>query len=111
MYTFITILFFAGFYLFYNTSKKVKTGREKAAWQLWLASKPVVSKLCGAVLFLTGWLLLIDVGGGGGGSFAVLAYFMCAGSIIVLLAPLGFLTPRTLFALCFISILLEYLIR
>jgi len=93
MFTLIGFLFLTGFYLCYRKSKTV-------------ASK----RIAGAAL-LAGWVLLVVTMGWGAGSFAVLAYAMCAGSLVVLLAPFGFIRRRQLFALAAASLLLEFFIR
>lgn len=93
MYTLITLLFVIGFYLCYRKPKA-------ASWR-W---KAVLS-------FIAGWALLVVTMGWGAGSFAVLAYAMCAGSLVVLLAPFGFIRGRQLLMLAVVSLLLEFLIH
>lgn len=92
MYTLVGFLFLAGFYLCYS--------RSKGPAPMWIA----------ASAFLAGWLLLVVTMGWGAGLFAVLAYAMCAGSLVVLLAPFGFIRRRQLLALAVASLLLEFLI-
>ncbi|MGV3761714.1 hypothetical protein [Parapedobacter sp.] len=93
MYTFIALLFFAGFYLCYRKRR------------------PVMPRWLAALAFLLGWVLLVVAMGWAAGSFAVLAYAMCAGSLVVVLAPFGFIRGRQLFVLAVVSLLLELLIR
>lgn len=92
MYTLVGFLFLMGFYLCYRRSKAV------------------IPKWVAASAFLAGWLLLVATMGWGAGSFAVLAYAMCAGSLVVLLAPFGFIRGRQLIVLAAVSLLLEFLI-
>lgn len=93
MYTLTAFLFLVGFYLCY---RKPKT---------------VISKWGAALAFLAGWMLLVFTMGWGAGSFAVLAYAMCAGSLMVLLAPFGFIRGRQLMMLAAVSFILEFLFR
>lgn len=93
MYTLIALFFFAGFYLAYRKPKGGKSG--------WVAIPA----------FLAGWVLLVVTMGWGAGSFAVPAYAMCAGSLVVVLAPFGFIRGRRLLVLAAVSLLLEFLIR
>ncbi|MEC3880661.1 hypothetical protein [Parapedobacter sp. 10938] len=93
MYTLTAFLFLVGFHLCY---RKPKT---------------VISKWGAVLAFLVGWMLLVFTMGWGAGSFAVLAYAMCTGSLVVLLAPFGFMRGRQLMVLAAVSLLLEFLIR
>lgn len=92
MYTLIGLLFLVGFYLCYRKPSVVKSG-----YVVGLA-------------VLAGWALLVVTLGWGAGSFAVLAYTMCAGSLVILLAPFGFIRGRHLLVLAVFSLLLEFLI-
>lgn len=111
MYTLIGLLFLAGFYLCYRTSKAVKMPAEALLLQLRLTANPRAFRWVAALAFLAGWVLLIVTMGWGAGSFAVLAYAMCAGSLVVLLAPFGFIRGRQLLVLAVVSLLLEFLIH
>ncbi len=111
MYTLIGLLFLTGFYLCYHTSKTVKSQTAATPLQRRLIPRPRVSRYAAACMFLAGWALLVVTMGWGAGSFAVLAYAMCAGSLVVLLAPFGFIHRRQLLVLVATSLLLEFLIR
>lgn len=106
MYTFIALLFFGGCYLFYTTSKKRNT-TIKTRWERYFATHPARSKLLGALLFFTGWVFLATAMGFGAGTFAVLAYIMCFGSAIVLLAPFNYFRARHVIVLSAACLLLE----
>lgn len=109
MYTFIALLFFCGCYLFYVTSKKRNT-RLNTTWEKYFALRPAHSKSLGAVLFFLGWAFLVNATGWGAGTFAVLAYLMCFGSVLVLLAPFNHLKSKHVIVLSAVCLLLEYLL-
>ena len=111
MYTLISFLFFTGFYLCYRTSKTVKSPVVASPLQQRLSTNPRGFRYVAALAFLVGWALLVATMGWGAGSFAVLAYAMCAGSLVILLAPLGFIRGRQLLVLAAVSLLFEFLIR
>jgi len=111
MYTLIGLLFLAGFYLCYRTSKTVKTPSAAPLLQRRMAANPQGFRWAAALVFFAGWTLLVITMGWGAGSFAMLAYAMCAGSLVVLLAPFGFVRRRQLLILAAVSLLLEFLIR
>lgn len=111
MYTLTALFFFIGFYLCYRTSKTVKFPAAATVLQRRLEANPRTSRWGAAFAFLAGGLLSVVTMGWGSGSFAILAYAMCAGSVVVLLAPFGLIRSRQMVVLVAISLLLEFLIR
>lgn len=75
-----------GFYLLYNTSARADVRKDKVS--LWFQRRPLLAKITGLLILITGFVVfVIDNGFGVGMLFGFVA-LMTSGSLIVLLSPL-----------------------
>ena len=90
MYTLIVLLLFTAFFLCYNLSEKGKIAAEnKILWQLRRNRKLSFALAATSGLLSLVWLLYAM--GTGAGSFAFIIILMCMGSLILLIAPFGYI--------------------
>lgn len=90
----ITLLFFlmlSGFFLFYNTSKRAVLNRSFLLENL-AQDNPVISRAAGAFLLLAALAGSMLYWGFSAGIFAFLIVLMTVGSLVILLAPLRYLS-------------------
>ena len=109
MFSTIFLLLFVSFYLQYNTSRRVKK-RDKPAYLTYMERRVFLSgviSLIAAVLAL--WLLILQLGAGAG-AFGFAASLMCAGGLVVTLAPFRYLKLPHIAALYLGLLMFETLI-
>ncbi|MFS8616651.1 MAG: hypothetical protein FWJ85_07500 [Solitalea sp.] len=108
MFATVFFLVLLGFYTQYNLSKKARLA-DKPAGLLYLAKHVRLSRLVGLSSAVIAFVLLIQRLGPGAGLFGFGALLMCAGCLVVTLAPYGYLKPGWLVASYLGTILLEIL--
>lgn len=98
MYSSAFLFVFAAFYLQYNLSRKVRM-RHKPAWLAYMEDHALFSRIAGALAAALALALLVGQLGVGSGIFGFGVVLMCAGSLVVTLAPFRYLRPAHLLAL------------
>jgi hypothetical protein len=104
MVTFISLLIFISFYLFYGTSKKMAVIQSFGV-ERWIGEQVNISKLIGSALMIISLGLSCYQWGWGSGVFTFSILLMTLASLVILLAPLQLLNYRIL-AIVFISSLI-----
>ncbi|WP_228235157.1 hypothetical protein [Allomuricauda sp. M10] len=106
MVTFISLLIFISFYLFYGTSKKMVVihsfGMEK-----WIGEHASTSKFIGSALMIISLGLSCYQWGWGSGVFTFSIILMTLANLVILLAPLQLLNYRTSFIAFTLSLIFE----
>lgn len=104
-----TLLFFIsliGFFLLYNTSKKVKLKRSFLLEEI-AQKNPKYSKITGMSLISLALIGSILYWGMGAGIFAFFVVLMTVGSAVVLMAPLKYLRHKLVAVLFVVSFIVE----
>lgn len=102
MITLSTLFVFAGFWICYQTSRRAvvhTTG--------WIRSNRAKGNLIGVAGLLCGLVLSMITLGVGSGLFSFLMTVTVAGSMIILLCPLGYVNFRSVGVIALISFFLE----
>jgi hypothetical protein len=102
----ISTLVFAGFYMWYSTSKKMPT-QSILGFEVWLQQKQGTAKLLGSLLLAIACGLSMAFLGIGAGIFTFSIVLMTIASLAILLVPLGLLNYSTLCIALVFSVLLE----
>lgn len=106
MVTLVVIITFLGFFILYNTSEKAVLSHSFFL-EKWVQDHPLQGKYLGYALLLIGLTISIPLFGVGSGIFLYLIILMTVASATILLAPLRYLTYRSLSLIFFISIVVE----
>ncbi|WP_200979009.1 DUF3325 family protein [Echinicola sp. 20G] len=106
MITLAALLTLAGFFCFYNTSKRQKLSQSLGV-EVWLQQNPQKTKWLGGGLLLLALLFCYVEAGFGAGFFYFFILLMAAGSLVVILAPLKFVNYKTLTLAFVISFIFE----
>ncbi|WP_353183394.1 hypothetical protein [Parapedobacter lycopersici] len=109
MYSSVLLMLFMAFFLFYNTSHRMRWSG-KRPWTKVLERRPMLSKSLAGLLTAVAALILIDRNGAGAGIFSLIVMIMGMGSLIVTLAPYRFLNRFTLVLLYLAALTCEYFI-
>ncbi len=99
---------FLSFYLFYNTSKKVKYNSKKT--ENWINENIQLTKIIAAILLIISIILNIYLFGFGAGSLLFIIVFMTIGSLIIILTPLKLIRYKSVLLLFITSLLFELFI-
>lgn len=111
MFSTICLLFFVGFLLWMNTSKRI-TWADKSPLLKRMAGQPLYSKWLAGGLFLLSTILCINILGAGSGLFAAVVLLMLAGSVSVLFFPFLYFGSRSMAVVYVVCVLFEiFLVR
>ena len=105
----ILLILFLSFYVLYNTSKKVAIYPHLKIENL-VQQHSKIAKLIGLVFLLITLYLMIQILGGASGTLIFFIALMTIGSIIILLAPLKYITYKNLALFFVLSICIEFLL-
>ncbi|TDS17619.1 hypothetical protein [Sphingobacterium paludis] len=108
MFTFIILIFFAGFLCLMNTSKRI-SWPEKHPYLLRMSTQLGACRLVTGILFALATLLSILLLGIGSGIFSAIVMLMAVGCVCVLFFPFRYISRIGIASLFFISLLFELL--
>ena len=106
MVSLISLLIFAGFYLWYATTRRIKVA-QILGMESWSQQKQGASKWLGSLFLVSGLGLATGYFGVGAGVLVFAVTLMTIASLIILLMPLGILDRKTLILTLLLSLLLE----
>ncbi|GAB3652094.1 hypothetical protein GCM10028791_21430 [Echinicola sediminis] len=104
--TLMALIVFLGFFCFYNTSKKAQLF-QSTKLERWLQDNPQSAKYSGTVLLIWGLIVAIFTSGTGSGIFTYAVFIMAAGSLVVMLSPLRFVSYKVIAGVFVFSLILE----
>jgi len=107
--TLTNLLVFAGFYLWYATSKRARVA-ETFGFESWALRQKRQARVLAGSLLLGGLFTAAASYGLGAGIFLYLVVLMTLGSLIILLYPLNLLNRVTVPAIFLFSFLIETLV-
>src|SRR5690606_18341393 len=110
MVTFILFISSLGFFLLYNTSKKIELSQSLFI-ERWAQNRLTTGKVTGWLLFTIALIISIIYFGVGVGIFLFTVVLMTVASLIVLLAPLKYLSYKTLSVLFIFSLTIEHALK
>lgn len=110
MVTLIVVLLLSGFYLFYNTSQKVQLSRTLFI-EKWAQDNSIAARYFALLLFIIGLVISIFSFGIGSGVFLFFVILMTVASLVVLLAPLKYLSYKSLSLLFVFSFAIELILK
>lgn len=102
------LLFFVGFHVLYNTSRRAKLN-PPFLYEGWARHNVAAAKLSGLLLLIFAFITMCVAQGLGAGIFFGIVALMTAGSLVVLLAPLGRMYLGIVAGVCLFILLLELL--
>lgn len=103
----VTILIIAiGFWICYQTSQRAELAAPMA-WDVWIRSHKQQANWLGLTVLVIGLIMSMLVYGLGSGIFAFIISLSCVASLIILLAPLGYINRWTIGISFIITFLLE----
>ncbi|TYP98144.1 hypothetical protein C7447_103314 [Tenacibaculum adriaticum] len=105
----ILLVLFLGFYVLYSTSKKVTIDPHFRIENI-IQQNTKTAKLIGLVFLLITLYLMIQILGVASGTLIFFIALMTIGSIIILLAPLKYITYKNLALFFVLSICIEFLL-
>lgn len=108
IYTTVTLASFLGFFLLYNTSRKVKFP-VAGGIERWLQKHPVFSKWAGLVIILASFVVLAVKMGLGVGVLTAFLLLMTAACIVIAIAPFRYFKLSYVCGLLLLSYILEFL--
>jgi hypothetical protein len=106
MLTLVITVTFIGFFILYNTSKKAVL-TQTLLLEKYVQNNHLPGKFLGYTLLLIALIISIPLFGVGAGIFLYLTILMTVASIVILLAPLRYMTYKTLSAIFIISFIVE----
>jgi hypothetical protein len=110
MVTLIVVLSLLGFYLLYNTSKKVQLSRTLFI-ERWAQDNSTAAKYSGLLLFIVGLVISMLSFGIGSGVFLFFVILMTVASLVVLLAPLKYMSYKSFSLLFVFSFAVELILK
>ncbi|PKD18656.1 hypothetical protein APR41_17830 [Salegentibacter salinarum] len=106
MLTLVITITFLGFFILYNTSEKAVL-TQSLFLEKWVQNNHLPSKFLGYTLLLIAFIISIPLFGIGAGISLYLTILMTVASVVILLAPLHYITYKTLSAIFIISFIVE----